>query len=198
MFIDEADPAAATGETAEHLAEEEAFWGFVPGYAHCFVPRPAVARAWRALNGTVRTGMERRDYELASIAAARARRSTYCTVAHSMFLRDVCGDEESVRLIDDDPTGGALSERDAAVFGFATRLATDASAVEQHDVDRLRAFGLGDAEIAGIVYAVAARLFFTTVLDGLGAQLDPQTAARFEPDLLAGMVVGRAVAEGGV
>ena len=31
----------------------------------------------------------------------------------------------------------------------------------------------------------------TAVLDGLGAQLDLQTAQQFDPDLLRGMVVGR-------
>jgi hypothetical protein len=43
--------------------------------------------------------------------------------------------------------------------------------------------------------AVAARLFFTTVLDGLGAQLDAPTAAGLDPALLDGMVVGRPPAD---
>ena len=41
-----------------------------------------------------------------------------------------------------------------------------------------------------------ARAFFTRVLDGLGAQLEPQTAATFPPDVLNSMVVGRPVADG--
>jgi len=74
-------------------------------------------------------------------------------------------------------------------------VATDAASVEQADVDQIRAMGLSDAEIADVVYAAAARAFFTRVLDGLGAQLDPSTAQAFDQQLLASMIVGRPVAE---
>ena len=67
--------------------------------------------------------------------------------------------------------------------------------MEQADVDQIRAMGLSDAEIADVVYAAAARAFFTRVLDGLGAQLDPSTAQAFDQQLLASMIVGRPVAE---
>jgi hypothetical protein len=65
--------------------------------------------------------------------------------------------------------------------------------VQQADVDRLRAVGLSDADVADVVFAAAARAFFTKVLDGLGAQLDRQTAETFAPALLESMVVGRPV-----
>ena len=55
--------------------------------------------------------------------------------------------------------------------------------------------GLTDAEIADVVFAASARCFFTGVLDGLGAQLDVQTAETFPEALLSSMVVGRPVAE---
>ena len=140
--------------------------------------------------------MDRRRFEIATIAAARARRSTYCTAAHSAFLRDVCGDEATMAAIAEHPDGAGLAEQDRAVFAFATKVATDAAGVEQADVDALRAVGLTDADVADVVFAVAARSFFTVVLDGLGAQLDEQTAATFPPALLDAMVVGRPVAGG--
>ena len=43
-------------------------------------------------------------------------------------------------------------------------------------------------------YCTVARCFFTAVLDGLGAQLDVQTAQTFAPAVLESMVVGRPVA----
>jgi hypothetical protein len=46
------------------------------------------------------------------------------------------------------------------------------------------------------VFAAAARCFFTAVLDGLGTQLDAQTAATFTPAVLDSLVVGRPVAQG--
>src|SRR5438034_924900 len=83
-----------------------------------FATRPDVARAWNELNGVVRNHMDRRRYELATIAAARVYRSTYCTAAHSKFLRDQCGDEASMRVVAADPTGAALDAADRAVVEF--------------------------------------------------------------------------------
>ena len=178
MFIDAVAEDAATGALADYYRQQRAGWGFLPNYAGAFATRPDVATAWNLLNATIRDGMDRRRFELATIAAARALCSTYCTAAHSTFLRDVCGDETALRSIAEDPSGATLEPSDRAVYEFATMVATDASAVEQDDVDRLRATGLSDADV---VFAVAARAFFTRVLDALGAQLDPQTAATFHP-----------------
>jgi uncharacterized peroxidase-related enzyme len=191
MFIETIAEDAATGATADYYRHQRDAWGFLPNYAGAFGHRPEVAQAWNGLNLAIRNGMDRRRFEIATIAAARALRSTYCTTAHSMFLRDVCGDEASLHRIAEDPAGETLDEQDRAVYRFATKVATDAASVEQDDVDRLRAVGLSDAEIADVVYAAAARSFFTRVLDGLGAQLDPQTAAAFDPELYSSMVVGR-------
>ena len=138
--------------------------------------------------------MDRRRFEIATIAAARARRSTYCTAAHSAFLRDVCGDATAMESIAEQPDGAGLDPVDRAVYAFAAKVATDAASVGQADVDRLREVGLSDADVADVVFAAAARSFFTAVLDGLGTQLDAQTAATFEPAVLESMVVGRPVA----
>ena len=104
---------------------------------------------------SVRDGMDRRRFEIATIAAARARSSTYCTAAHSKFLRDVCGDADAMESIATHPDGGELDPQDRAVYEFAGKVATDASAVQQQDVDRLRAAGLSDADVADVVFAAA-------------------------------------------
>lgn len=195
MFIDPVPEDAAAGRLAEFYDEQRAAWGFLPTYAGAFSTRPEVGHAWTALNKSIRSGMDRRVYELATIAAARTLRNSYCTAAHSMFLRDVCEDEAAVLAIAGDPTGGSLAPADRAVYQFAAKVAQDAASVEQSDVDGLRAVGFSDGDVADIVFAVAARSFFTRVLDGLGAQLDPETAAKFPPEVLASLIVGRPVAE---
>lgn len=195
MFISGVAEGEAQGAVAEYYEAQRAMWGFLPNYAATFSHRPEVAQAWQALNLAIRGGMDRRRYEIATIAASRARRSTYCTTAHSMFLRDVCGDEAAMLSANGLADGGALDEVDGAVYDFATAVATDAAGIEQADIDRLRAVGLSDADIADVVFAAAARCFFTAVLDGSGARLDAETAAAFPPDQLAAMVVGRPVAE---
>src|SRR3954451_19599687 len=138
MFIDTVPEDAATGALADYYRQQRAAWGFLPNYAASFSTRPDVAQAWNTLNTTIRDGMDRRRFEIATIAAARALRSTYCTAAHSKFLRDVCGDEETMRSITADPSGAALGPQDRAVYEFAVKVAADAASVEQADVDRLR------------------------------------------------------------
>lgn len=194
MFISSVPEDAAEGDLAEYYRTQRAAWGFLPNYAAAFSTRPDVARAWNTLNATIRDGMDRRRFEIATIAAARARHSTYCTAAHSKFLRDVCRDEAAVQSIAEQPDGAALDHADRAVYAFAAKVAADAASIEQQDVDRLRDVGLTDADIADIVFAASARCFFTAVLDGLGAQLDPQTAETFPPAQLDSMIVGRPVA----
>jgi uncharacterized peroxidase-related enzyme len=195
MFIDAVPESAATGPLADYYQQQRAAWGFLPNYAAAFSTRPDVAKAWNTLNATVRDGMDRRRFEIATIAAARALRSTYCTAAHSKFLRDVCGDEATMLSIAADPSGAALSPHDHAVYEFAAKVARDAASIEQADVDRLRAAGLSDGDIADVVFAAAARSFFTRVLDGLGAHLDVQTAQTFASDVRQAMIVGRSIAE---
>ncbi|HTL23620.1 MAG TPA: hypothetical protein VL281_06245, partial [Mycobacteriales bacterium] len=138
--------------------------------------------------------MDRRRFEIATIAAARVLRSTYCTAAHAKFLRDECGDEAALQALAEDPTGATLSEVDRAVYAFAGKVAADAASVQQEDVDALRALGLSDADVADVVFAAAARSFFTRVLDGLGAQLDHQTATSLDPSVRPLFEVGRPAA----
>lgn len=195
MFIDPVPEEAATGPLAEYYQQQRRAWGFLPNYAGAFSTRPDVAQAWNLLNRNIRDGMDRRRFEIATIAAARALNSTYCTAAHSKFLRDECGDETAMRSIAADPTGAALEPQDREVYSFAAKVATDATTVEQTDVARLREVGLSDADIADVVFAAAARSFFTRVLDALGAQLDAKTASEFSPELLDSLTVGRPAAE---
>lgn len=193
MFINSVPEGTSAGALAGFYEQERASWGFLPNYAAAFSTRPEVAEAWGILSGAVRGGMDRRRYEITTIAAARALRSTYCTAAHSMFLRDTCTDEATMLAISEDPSGGRLGEQDREVYRFAAKVAGEASSVEQADVDRLRAVGLSDADVADVVFAAAARSFFTRVLDGLGVQLDAETARSFATPVLETMVVGRPV-----
>jgi len=188
-------PSEATDEVEKYLAGQTASWGYLPNYAAAYVSRPAVARGWAMLNGAIRDGMDPRRYEIATIGAARALRSTYCTAAHAKFLRDDCGDERAMVAIatgDDD----ALDEVDRAVLAFAGQVARDAASITEADVDALRKVGLTDDDIGDVVFAAAARCFFATVADGFGAQADHQLGEQFDPEVRDAFVVGRPIAEG--
>jgi alkylhydroperoxidase/carboxymuconolactone decarboxylase family protein YurZ len=91
--------------------------------------------------------------------------------------------------------GGTMDPLDAEIVRFATLVANDAASVTATDVERLRALGLSDEEVLDVVLAVAARCFFSTVLDALGVQPDPAYRA-LDPELRAARTVGRPI-EGG-
>ena len=94
------------------------------------------------------------------------------------------------------PTRAAgLDEVDVAVMEFADKVAHDAGSVTQADVDRLRALGLSDADVFDVIAAAAARCFFSTALDALGAQPDARYADTLDPPLRDALTVGRPIAE---
>jgi uncharacterized peroxidase-related enzyme len=169
--------------------------GFVPNFTRAFSSRPAVYEAWRNLNGTVKASMDLRRYELATIAAARRLRSSYCMLAHgSVLLNNFMGADELQSVAQDHHTAG-LDEADVAVMDLAEKVVEDATSVKQEDIDRLRGLGLSDADILDVVLAATARCFFSKTLDALGVQPDAKYSA-LDPGLGEVLTVGRPIAAG--
>jgi hypothetical protein len=50
-------------------------------YEVAFADRPRVLAAWMQLNGSIKESMDLGRYELATLAAARRLRSSYCCLA---------------------------------------------------------------------------------------------------------------------
>jgi uncharacterized peroxidase-related enzyme len=195
MFLDSTPEADASGDLADWYAAQRKAWGYLPNYAPIFSTRPEVAHAWTNLNLTVRGGMDRRLFELATVAASRALSCTYCLAAHSTFLKGAAGDEATMRAVAQDPSGQTLDPQDAVVVAFATKVATDAPGVTNDDIKTLTDHGLSKQDVADIIFAVGARAFFATVLDAAGALADHQLAESLGPDIAEQVTVGRPFAE---
>ena len=175
MFINAADPAP----DADNVDR-------------AFALRPDVYEAWRRLVTSINANMDVRTYELATLAAARRLRSSYCSLAHGTVLAEKVFDWGTVR----DITRGdvsALGERDVAVMRFAEQIVADATSITQADVDRLREVGLTDEEIFDVAAAAAVRCFFSKLLDALGAEPDAKYA-ELDPAIRDVLVVGRPIA----
>ena len=157
-----------------------------------FEPRPEVLAAWQQLNGAIKAGMDLRRYELATLAAARRLRSSYCSLMHGKVLRDEFG--EPVAAIARDRQSAALDAVDVAVMDLAERVVDDATSIDDADLQPLRDLGLSETEIMDVVLAAAARCFFSKALDGLGVLPDSELAD-LGPELLDVLVVGRPIAE---
>jgi uncharacterized peroxidase-related enzyme len=193
-LIDTVPLDQATGTVAELYAADRDASGHVPNFAQAFSLRPDVYRAWRELNGAVKAGMDLRRYELATVAAARRLKSSYCALAHGSVLAEKFLTPETVCAVMSDHRSAGLDPLDMAVIALAEKVVDDASAIAAADFADLRALGLSDAEIFDVVLAAAARCFFSKALDGVGAQPDGKYA-KLEPGLRDALTVGRPIAE---
>lgn len=192
-FIETVAPADATGAVADLYETDRAAFGRLPNLSRAFSLRPGVYAAWRQLCDEIKTDMDPRRYELATLAAARSLRSSYCALAHGTILADRFLGPDAVRALAADHRTAGLDAVDVAVMDLAEQVTEDATSVTQADVDRLRSLGLSDAEIFDVVAAAALRCFFSKLLDGLGARPDKEYAA-VEPGLRDALTVGRPIA----
>jgi uncharacterized peroxidase-related enzyme len=161
-------------------------------YERAFEPRPEVYAAWGQLLTAIKADMDERRYELATLAAARRLRSSYCSLAHGTVLMERFG--EPVREIALDRRSAGLDEVDIAVMDFAEQVVADAAAIDEADLQRLRDLGLSDTEIMDVALAAAIRCFFAKTLDALCVRPDA-SYRELEPELQEALVVGRPIAE---
>ena len=191
-FIEQITDESATGPARDLLEADRSKLGFVQNYTRAWASRPDVYEAWGQMRMAIADSMGAQRYELATVAAAAALGSSYCTLAHGKILAEQFMEADDVRaLVEGRPAG--LDEADEAVVELARKVAGNASAVTQADIDRYRAAGLDDDEIFSVIMAAAARCFFTKVLDASGVL--PDAAFReLEPELREALTVGRPIA----
>jgi uncharacterized peroxidase-related enzyme len=187
-FVETIPEDEATGEVAALYAESREQNGYLENFVQAFSLRPEVLRAWQQLNGAIKARDPRR-YELATLAAVRRLRSSYCSLAHGRVLADRFLDAETVASL---PAG--LDEADRAVMELAEQIVDDATAVTEADIERLRTLGLSEGEIFDVILAASARCFFAKAVDALGAEPD-SAFAELEPAFRASLVVGRPIAD---
>lgn len=151
-------------------------------YERLFERSPAVYAAWQQLNGAIKESIDLRLYEVATVAAAHELRSSYCSLAHGKVLFEQFGIAP----------GDQLDEADQTVQRLARKVVDDATAITQADIDDVRAHGLSDDEIFGVVLAAAARCFFSKTIDAIGVQ--PDASYRALPDeVREPLTVGRPI-----
>jgi uncharacterized peroxidase-related enzyme len=162
----------ATGEVRAMYKRTQRSLGYVPNWAKAFSHRPDVMAGWSGLLASIRSHLDPRRYELVTLAAARAVRCSYCTLAHGSALLQQFYSVEQMTAIAGDPDTATLSPAERAMMAFAETLARDATAITEADVRRLREHGFTDTEIFDIAATAAARCFFSKLLDALGAEPD--------------------------
>jgi uncharacterized peroxidase-related enzyme len=192
-FIRTIAPSEAQGPVREMYERTRAQFGFVTNWAQAFSLRPEVLDGWTALLKAIRSNLPVRTYELATLAAARAVRCTYCSLAHGSVLAEKVFDPAAVTAIAKGTPEAPLEPRERAMMAFAEKVALHAERIAAADVDGLRAHGYRDEEIFDVAAAAAARCFFSKILDALGVEAD-SAFNDLDPAMREALTVGRPVA----
>jgi len=192
-YLQTVPPEDASGEVKALYDKDLAAQGYVANYTRTFSRRADVQQGWLALKDAITGGMDPRRYELATVAAATAIRSSYCSLVHGRILAAGYYPAETVASIADGNATETLDAADAAVVRLARKVAEEAEKVTQEDIDELRDLGLSDDDIFSVILAAAARCFFSKVLDATGTL--PDAALHELPDQLrSALTVGREIA----
>src|SRR6185503_19467621 len=105
-FIRTIAPSDADGPVRDMYQEAHSRYGYIPNWTRAFSLRPAVKDGWAALLKSIQSNLPVRSYELATLAAARALRNSYCSLAHGSVLATKVFDPVTVTAI---ATGGPES-----------------------------------------------------------------------------------------
>ena len=194
-FIETIPEEQASGALARLYEQQRADDGYVWNNTQAFSHRPEVLAGWNKFLKTISANMELRRYELATLAAARRLRSSYCMLAHgSVLLDNELLEPDELRAVATDHRTAGLDAAEVAVMDLAEKVAGDATSITEDDIDALRAVGLSDPEILDVVLAAAARCFMSKTIDALGAQPDREYEDRLDPPLRDALTVGRPIA----
>lgn len=160
-----------TGEAAEIYAESIRSDGYVADHTKVMAMNPEAYRAWQALIKAIAGPMDKRRYELVTLAAAQGIRSKHCRLAHGEKTLTYIPEEELIRIARDYRDSG-LSEAEVAMMEFAEKVSTDSAEMTDADGARLREFGFTDREIVDIALAAAARNYYSRAIQALGAEVE--------------------------
>jgi uncharacterized peroxidase-related enzyme len=193
-FLRTIPPVEAQGPVREMYQQVARRFGYVPNWAQAFSLRPGVRDGWAALLTSIQPNLPARTYELATLAAARALRSSYCSLAHGSVLADQVFDAATVTAIMKDAPEASVEPGERAMMAIVEKVVLNADRVSRADIDVLRSHGYQDEEIFDVAAAAAARCFFSKLLDALGVQAD-STFNDLDPTLREALTVGRPIAD---
>jgi uncharacterized peroxidase-related enzyme len=161
----------ATGLVAELYQEDIEDLGYVPSHTRAMAMNPEAVRAFENLVRAITSGMDKRRYELVTLAAAGAIGSRACLLAHSRkTLRYL--DEASIARILRDYQDAGLTTAEVAMMDYAAKLSTDSASMTDADSQRLRDEGFSDRDIVDITLTAAVRNYYSRALHALAVEVD--------------------------
>ncbi len=118
-------------------------------------------------------GLPRADRELSATAASRRNGCVFCASVHSRFAAHFSKRADDVDRLLDEGVTTELGERWDAVVSASVALTDTPSAFGETDIERLRAAGLDDLEIADVVHGAAFFNWANRLMLSLGRAVAP-------------------------
>jgi alkylhydroperoxidase family enzyme len=174
MFLNEPE-TDATVQAAYAANAKEA--GHLMNYAHAWAWRQDATDAFFAARKLTAgsTTLSPSEVGVINTAVAGSRRDEACSLAWGTKLAEHTDPAVAANLLRGATDG--LSEREAALAGWAAMVASDPNATSEADVSALRAAGLDDREIAEATMLAVFRLAFTSFNAALGVATDAELVA---------------------
>lgn len=166
--LPEVDPATATGEAAELLAQVQKSLGVTPNMTKVMANSPALLRSYLALSGALATGVLAAGVrERLALSTAESNGCEYCLSAHTYIGANIAKVEaeelENARFVkSDDPHVQALLTLSDAVL-------SEGGAVTDDVLADARRAGVTDAEIGEVVGHIALNVLtnYFNILTGV-------------------------------
>ncbi|WP_227815531.1 peroxidase-related enzyme [Nitrogeniibacter aestuarii] len=124
--------------------------GFVPNVFLMLAHRPAEFRAFFDYHDALMEkdeGLTKAEREMIVVATSGANECLYCVVAHGAVLRIRAKDPLIADQLATNYRKANVTERQRAMLDFAMKLSVNGGAVEDADVDALKAHGFDDDAI---------------------------------------------------
>jgi uncharacterized peroxidase-related enzyme len=132
--------------------------GFVPNVFLTLAHRPDEFRAFFAYHDALmekRGGLSRAEREMIVVATSAANHCQYCVVAHGAILRIRAKDPLVADQVAINYRKADVSPRQTAMLDFAMRVALESHAIDEPDIDGLKAVGFDEEDVWDIA-AIAA------------------------------------------
>ena len=117
--------------------------------------------------------VSRAEREMVGVTVSRLNKCAYCQTHHAAGLRKLLPEDR--KHIADNLIKGTitnLTDREAAIVGYASVLTSDPASIAQEDIDQLKQLGISDREILDIAQVAAYFAYANRIVLGLGANLE--------------------------
>jgi len=117
--------------------------------------------------------VSRAEREMVGVTVSRLNKCTYCQTHHAAGLRKLLPEDR--KHIADNLIKGTitnLTDREAAIVGYASVLTSNPASIAQEDIDQLKQLGISDREILDIAQVAAYFAYANRIVLGLGANLE--------------------------